>query len=52
MKFFWVVVFFCLGIIVFVVGIVYDLRMFICFGDCLKNVNNGKGYDMNFCVGG
>lgn len=40
------------GIIAPVAGTAYDLRTPTRLGDRLKNVNNGKGYDTNFCVGG
>lgn len=45
-------IFLCSGIIAPVAGTAYDLRTPTRLGDRLKNVNNGKGYDTNFCVGG
>ncbi|XP_052057648.1 galactose mutarotase-like [Mytilus californianus] len=32
-------------------GTPYDIRTAVRLGDRIKNVNNGKGFDINFCVG-
>lgn len=40
------------GVITPVEGTAYDLRTPTRLGDRLKYVNDGKGYDINFCVGG
>lgn len=39
------------GEIASVAGTPYDLRTPVRLGDRLKDVNNGKGFDINFCVG-